>query len=462
MRVLFIYPDICSVKGSFYHGIGYISAVLKKHGHETNLIHITEIPKKENITKKIKDFNPAIIGFTSTTNQFQFVDQVAEWVKQDFNIPIICGGIHTTMDPDSVISNKNIDMICIGEGEYAMLELMNAIEENKSYDKIQNLWIKQGSKIKKNTIRPLIKNLESLPHADRDVFNFSSLLEESKRADVIIGRGCPFACSYCLNHKIKEIYKGKGEFVRIRPVNDIISEIRDLVKKYEIDIINFVDDTCTLDSGWVKQFCEKYSKEFSIPFEMNMRVETVNKEMLQLLKNAGCREARFGIESGSEWLRKNILKRYMSNEKIIQAFQDARDAGMKTYSYNMVGMPFETPEMCQETVEINRKIKPDYIQVSVFYPYPGTELYNICRENNFLTKENDKITGYFETESVLNLPTLSKKQIKNFWTEIDCIVFENTLEKDYRKLKPLYRISSKILGKRKSKALFTWIKKRVA
>jgi len=152
----------------------------------------------------------------------------------------------------------------------------------------------------------------------------------------------------------------------------------------------------------------------------------------------------------------------MSNEKIIQAFQDARDAGMKTYSYNMVGMPFETPEMCQETVEINRKIKPDYIQVSVFYPYPGTELYNICRENNFLTKENDKITGYFETESVLNLPTLSKKQIKNFWTEIDCIVFENTLEKDYRKLKPLYRISSKILGKRKSKALFTWIKKRVA
>ena len=118
----------------------------------------------------------------------------------------------------------------------------------------------------------------------------------------------------------------------------------------------------------------------------------------------------FGVESGNEWLRKEILKKgTFSNQKIEEVFKLVNDSGIKTFSYNMLGLPFETPEMMQETIDLNKKIKPSYIVVFIYYPYPNTELYDICKEKGWLT--GDSANSYLEAKSLLNSSRATHKQI---------------------------------------------------
>ena len=161
------------------------------------------------------------MSFLSTMNSF--IKSTTSILKENFDIPILIGGGHPTVLPEYVISDHNVDMICIGEGEGAIVELADRMEKNQDYSNILNLWIKTDKGIVKNTIRPLLQDLDSLPFPDRDLFYRYGCF--AGNLYFISGRGCPFQCTYCCEHSFREIYKGRGKYNRLSSIYNIISEL---------------------------------------------------------------------------------------------------------------------------------------------------------------------------------------------------------------------------------------------
>jgi radical SAM superfamily enzyme YgiQ (UPF0313 family) len=394
-------------------GIGYLSAYIKEKGHETELMDFTWGGRISDCIKKIKQTKPDIIGFSLRSGELSFCLELVDAIKNDFDIPVIFGGVHPTVDPEGTITQKNVDMICIGEGELALVELLDKMEAGEEIYSTPNFWFKLDGKIIKNPVHPLIQDLDELPHPDRELFNFNKYLKSnSNNVDILVGRGCPFNCTYCINHILQKIYRGKGKYVRMRSVRNVLEEIEYLTDKYDISTISFQDDTFTVKKEWVRQFSQQYSRKFNIPFTCNARVETMDREIANLLKDAGCTSVHMGVESGSEKIRKEVLRRKMSNEQIINAFKYVKEAGIKTYSYNMFGTPFETREDMDETLRINRIVAPDFLQVSIFQPYPGTELYELCKNKGWIQDETMPMTH--KLSSVMKYPHITPNEIKRF------------------------------------------------
>lgn len=410
MKILFINPNLTRQE-HISLGIAYLSSFLKREGHQTYLLDYTFGGNVIDSLEKIKQVKPDIIGFSLRSGEFKFCLKLAEEVKKQFKTPIIFGGVHPTVAPEETISKKSVDIICIGEGELALAELLEKMEKSQEYTKTRNFWFKKNGQIIKNPLRPLIQNLDQLPSPDRKLFNFSKYLEyRNGEFDILMGRGCPFNCTYCTNHILQEFYKKKGRYIRTRSVNNVLREIKILKENYDIRLLAFRDDIFGIDKKWVKEFSEKYSKEVRLPFHCNVRPELVTQDFCLDLKRAGCATLNIGIETGSEKLRKNILRRLHSNETIIKAFDIAKKAGLVTYSYNMVGLPYETDSDVQETIDLNQQVGPDFLQISIFQPYPGTTLRDICKKEGWLTEKDIPVT--FKTESILNYPDRSARKIK--------------------------------------------------
>jgi len=420
MKVCFVYPDIGGVEHygtrKFYHGIGYLSAVLKEAGHETALMYLTQEPARDDFVQQIAALSPQVVAFSSTTHQHPYVTICAAWLKEALpELFLVSGGIHPTLAPEEVVADENLDAVCVGEGEHVLLDLTNALAGGRSYRHIENLWVRdrQTGEIIRNGLRPLLTNLDMLPFPDRELFGYEQILAQNGyQADMLAGRGCPYNCSYCCNPALKARYRGLGKYVRFRGVENVLAEIRHLQQRYTIRSLNFQDDTFTLDERWTAEFCRAYKASFQLPFWINTRVERLDEETVRLLAEAGCQGVRIGVESGNEWLRSKILKRQMSNDDLRHAFRLLHQYGLQAYTCNMIGVPGETAEMIAETIELNRELSPTKFQYSVFYPYPMTELYDVSVREGYLRDEGSaSLHGYYERESVLHLPTLSAAEL---------------------------------------------------
>jgi radical SAM superfamily enzyme YgiQ (UPF0313 family) len=420
MKILFIYPNIVESPKDISTGLAMLSAVCKKAGHETGLIDCTFGISDSKIIEFVKKFKPGLIAITTATNDFDYAVHISSLIKQNFKIPIIAGGFHPTISPEEAISKDCFDFICIGEGENALLELAHNLEKNKPLDKIKNLWIKKNKDNKqtiiRNTLMPLIQNLDSLPFPDREIFDYQKYLEWNHgTATFLTTRGCPFQCSYCINHFLTKLYKEMGKYVRFRSIDNLFSEIKQVIQKYRNDVknIEFYDDTFTLDKKRIEEFCKRYPKEIGLSFNINARVNAVNPEIFKMLKQAGCVRVSIGIEAGDPFIRNEILKRNMTNKQIIDTFHSAKKAGLKTYAFNMVGIPFETQISINKTIELNKNCQPDYVGVSIFNAFKGTEIYKLCQEKGWLREGYSK--SYFRNSNIKhpNFTTSQLRSIRN-------------------------------------------------
>ena len=408
MKVLLIYPNVTHQE-ALSPGIGYISGWLKKKkkNYDIRLFDFTWGSTVIKCLKFIKDFKPDVIGFSISSFDFHFTKYLISEIREFSNALIVLGGVHPIVDPEQSI--KHADVICIGEGEQAFEELLEKIESHEDYSKIQSLWVKKGNKIFKNELRDLTQDLDIF-ELDRDIFDIKKyVIGRNYLLDVYAGRGCPYNCTYCINYYKRNLCEGKGKFIRMRTPENVIEEIKKLKIKYGIRNIDFQDDTFTHNRKWLLKFCDLYSKEVRLPFVCNARVETITEETAKALKKANCNGLLLGVESGSERIRKKVLGRQTSNEQIIKAFNLAHKYGIKTLSFNMVGIPFETIDDIKKTIQLNRIIRPTDIQTTILQPFPGTQLYELAKEKGWLT--NKKIEDWIY-DSVMNYKHISAKKIK--------------------------------------------------
>ena len=411
MKVLFVEPNF-EARAPYHHGIASLSAKLKEAGHKTSfcLVYGEEYL---DVKKAIISYKPDIICFSVVSNYWKVANYFARKIKDEFEIQLFAGGMHCSIFPQSYTIDSAFDGICLGEGEEALLELIERIETQQEYYNVNNFWFKREGEIVKNEIRPLIKDLDLLPFPDRAIFPKNT---REFNVRFIFSRGCPFNCTYCSNKAYKDLIKGKGEIIRFRSVEKVIAEIEDVVARYKPDIFAFDDDCFNKNKKWFQEFAGKYKKVNTGGFQCNTRPELVTEPAIRLLKEAGCYQINIGIESGDEYIRNRVLNRHMSNVQIINAFRLAKKYGIQTYSFNMIGIPGETIEKFKKTVHLNQEIQPDKLQISIFYPYPGTELGTICKNEGLISKN--------EAHSYFHRGRLSLKKFSNLSITINMVLFK--------------------------------------
>jgi radical SAM superfamily enzyme YgiQ (UPF0313 family) len=414
LRVLFIYPNIDAQIG-FNYGIASLSAVLKEKGHETALINLNDrlapIPSDEEILQKVREFNPDLVGFSCVTTQFNHAERIARLVKEKLGTPTVAGGVHATMVPAEILRTAAFDFACVGEAEEALPELLDRMRSGGDTTSVPNIWAAKDLAIYTNKVHPF-PDLSKLPPKDYSIFDFQNMIDAKNGwVGLMAGRGCPFKCTYCFNHQIVERYRsdtglsaGKLNYIRHHPVEDVISEMKFLLENYErISMFIFDDDVFTLDKKYVLEFCEKYrTSGIKVPFVVNAHVKLFDEEIAKALAGAGCRIVKFGLESGSSRVRREVLRRYMSNESIAAAFETCRRHGLHSSAFLMIGLPTETRDEMFETVNLLASILPGRFRWSVFFPFPGTEAYGIAKRTGSLHEEKMKHLSNFFTESCLD------------------------------------------------------------
>lgn len=413
MKVLFYY------NGGEHIGVEYLSSYLKSRGHKVDLIFdpglgnnfflnlpfLNKICNDSLILKKARKFNPDIVAFSCITNCYPIIKRIAKILKKEFNVPIIVGGVHVTSIPEHVIKEDCFDILCIGEGEEAFAELLEKMEEGKSILKIKNLWVKKDNKIYKNRVRPLIQDLDKLPFADKSIFYKYGAL--SSRIMVMASRGCPYQCSFCVNSLWKGLYPNE-RFLRRRSVDNIIKELVLLKKTYKPKAFRFEDDTFAYDLNWLREFRFKYLKNVKLPFHCYVTPSTATDEILEELALAGCSSVSMGVQAGSERIRKEIYKRFHSDEMIIESAKRIKKHGLKLISEFIFGAPTETPEEMMKSLEINEKLNANNTASFILYPFPKTEISEYCLKNKYLSKENYELIkegyGSYHLTCLLNHP----------------------------------------------------------
>ena len=427
MKIFLLFTEINQKFGPLYyqHGLASISAVLKKNDFRSvSLIHFTREPDLVKWEAYLDEQKPDIIGIYSATEQFCFIKRLISKVPE--GIFTICGGPHPTCYPTCIEEIPRLDALCIGEGEYPVLELARALKEGKDHSKIKNLWVRKGDDIIRNETRPFIADLDGLPPEDRELFDHQGSIDKYGlgQVRVMTTRGCPYQCNYCANKRISK--SQPGCYFRFRSAMHIMDELRYLDKEYKFNEIFFDDDIFMIDKKIRKEFCKRYRREIGKPFIFCGHIDTCNEEMLKELKGAGGRRIDFGLESGNEELRQKILKRNMTNNKIIETTNMAKRIGFQIKTLNMVGLPDETIERHLDTVDLNSKIKPDVASIFVFYPYPGTELYDYCIHKAYFDPDEPLPRGYISRRSsLLNLQYFSRNDIARCFQRFGFRVFKD-------------------------------------
>jgi len=433
LKVQFIWPNFgCPLGISL--GISYLAGVLKSNGIDVNIIHISEqldyTFDTNQILCDIEKYSPDIIAISFGENHYQEMKLLLKETKQkNLKIPVVFGGIHTTLNTQKIFDdNPLLDFAIIGEGEDALLELVQKLEKNISTLNIKNLWIRNGNEIVKNKMRAL-KNLNYISHMHLDSWNINKIINlRNGWFNISMNRGCPHRCSFCHNEGFSKILmqnfnvssnsnKDIG-YLRLRNPDDMISELVEIKNKYKgINAFSFIDDTFTFSKTQMLEFLPKYKEKVGLPFVCLSTVIDVDYEILNLLKDSGCTLIRFGVETATERIKEHIIKRNFSNRKIEEIFDYCRKIGLKTFAYNILAHPNETIDEILNTLKLNAKILPNGIRVSLGYPYPGTEYYNIAKEMN-LIDDSISSNNYLEVSKFKwdnNTRFLISKISKYYW-----------------------------------------------
>lgn len=408
-------------------GLSYIASSLEARGHKVSFLPIYQ-PDSKAVIKEISETGINLIFISVTSDSFDLCKKTVGFIKSASAAPILLGGIHPTICPDECIKLDGILGLCVGEGEYASCELADAVQNNTDFSKIRNLWVKKGGVVYKNEPRPLIQDLDALPMPNYEIFtrhiNFEFL-------PVFLSRGCPFKCTYCCNHILQKLYEGKGGFLRYPSVPYSMAVVKRLLKQVPYaKEIEFFDDTFTLHKEWLGKFLSEFSG-LGIKFTCNCRFDIIDEETIRLLARGGCSRINIAIECGNERIRKEVLKRNISDVMILEKSALIKRYNIRLFTHNMVGLPCEEEKDILKTIKLNKDIGADDIQASVFNPYPGTDLRQLCVAKGWIDKTLSP-TSYFDF-TVLRTPYIKPHIVNYYLLAFRSMIFDSGLRLNAKK-----------------------------
>ena len=407
-------------------GAGHVIASIIKEGHDVKFFDLYDQDMSTIcnwIEKKPCDL---ILMSVMTLNVPAAID-LAKKIKKIKNVSIMVGGIHPTITGGQLLEEcPDIDYLCIGEGESMIIEFIDKLGKDEVKD-ILNLAYRKDGKIVVNPLRPPEDLSNSAPFPWH-LYNKRRLAYDDMTY-IYATRGCPYACTYCCNSKYLNLY-GK-QYLRNRPIDQVIKEIADLKQKYHQKWFYFGDEMILFDKEYAINLFHAFKKEIDVPYGFMARVEYLSEDVVKAASETGCVYVAIGVECGDESFRKKSLKRNMSNKTILDAVNLLKKYNIYVTTFNMIGYPFENDEeLTKSTIEFNQQLKPDNVQVTILYPFPGTELYEKCLNENLFDPQKLKLYSDYYEESVLKGVSLKER----------CSEIRDLLNKDS---KPLFKPSLK-------------------
>lgn len=423
MKVLLVVPNIEGRVGYPPYNIALLkSFISSRTEHEAEIADLSFYKKtwKQYLRDKIEKGKFDLIGISTLSFDYLQALRIASFIKENYNIKIIFGGIHVILMPDEVISHKEIDMVCTGEGEYALKEIL---DNGLNCQGIEGIWYKDSGKIIKNAPRKLLENLDELPFPDWNDFDLERyFLINTHHLALMVSRGCPYACTYCNNHALRRVLHGK--YVRFRSVDSALDEIGSSIDKYYdrgFRYIHFIDDVFNLYKDWTMEFCRKYKErgyDKLIKWMISVRAELVTDEVVAALKETGCYEVGMGIEAGNDYIRNEIYKRNMSRSQIDNAVRIIKKHRLQLRTQFIIGAPCETLNMMQESFDMARKVDADVIQFSILMPLPRTDIRKMCEDEGLLEKEHLEHSQLMYSSPVIRSKYATAKEIKTFYSKV--------------------------------------------
>ena len=449
-KVLFVYPNLRGMN-MLPPAIAIFSQILKNNGFEIALFDTTyykigedfdsdkekekylavrpfdmteEVTLKtanpfDDLDQLVNSFQPDLIAMSATEDIFPLGLRLIKHIDK-YNILTIVGGVFPTFAPLKVINNEEIDIVCVGEGEEALLELCNRLREKKDYSDIRGLWIKRNGKLIKNPIGKVV-DVDKIPLPDFSLFEEARLYRPMagkiyRMFPVETHRGCPYSCSYCNSPAQRNLHNIEyaGNYFRKRSVNMVKRELEFYRNSWGAEYFYFWADTFfAYTDKEFDEFVGMYN-DIRIPFWCQARPEQITEERIRQLRSVGLHRMALGIEHGNEEFRRRVINRKVSNEVIIKAFEIISDYSLPAGASvnNIVGFPTETPELAMDTIELNRSIadEVDTMNCYAFTPFHGTPLRELSVKMGYI--EDDTFTGCLTGEPVLNMPQFPKERIK--------------------------------------------------
>jgi len=358
-------------------GLAYIAGNLEKNGFRVGIVDAPpqEVSIEDIVTHHI-DEEITLVGITFLSPMFDSVRKLANRIKELHpNVKIIVGGPHPSALPEDTLKEiQSIDYVCIGEGERTIVEVAEFLSGEREIKDIKGLAYKNSNGVRINEPRPIEKNLDTLPKPSRHLLPMTKYKLTGSRTKgsvfcptIILARGCPFDCQFC-SHPF-------GKTFRHHSVERIIGEIEELVENYGTRQINFEADTLTIDKRFVVELCQRIiDRKLDISWTCESRMDTIDEEMLRIMKKAGCWQISYGVESGSQRLL-DIIHKGITKEKVIETFKITKKIGISIRGFFMLGLPTETVEESYQTIKFAKKLNPLWAQFTVTIPYPGTPMF---------------------------------------------------------------------------------------
>ncbi len=376
MRIAFVLDNI--ILGQEPLGVTSIGAVLKKAGHTVDYF---DIPRERAhwSTDEVVRFQPDLVGYSISTglhNRYMAFNRMLKERMPAYYT--IVGGPHPSFFPE-FIHTDTIDFLCVGEGEWPMLELVTALEEGKSPYEVAGLHVKMpDGSVRANPPRAYEQKLDEFPYPDHTFLYKFPHLRDSPIAYLMAGRGCPYNCTFCFNHVALDLQEGR--YTRYRSPENVIGECLELRDRFGKRYMAFQDDTFSLNYRYLEKLLPLYAEKVGLPYLAHLRADNLTVRMADLLAETGCKRAVIGLENGFFDIRHKILDKNITDEQFIQCGELLHERGIELLTQNMFGVPGETVESALSTIELNIRCKADVMVIHFFQPYPGTGLARMASE----------------------------------------------------------------------------------
>ena len=442
MRVLLINPRSklpIDVRTQPSLGLAYIGAVSRQRGDEPR-VYDADVETTP-LADVVRAWQPHVVGITANTTQIKAAWRAAQEVKSvDATIPIVLGGPHPSVLPEESVARPEVDIVVRGEGEETWRELCDVlqeaeerrsggVEEQAAICNLQSAICRvpgisfqapDGS-IVHNPDRPPIKDLDTLPFADYSLFRMSEYtnlqptldtVDGSKSFSIMTSRGCPYRCSYCSQSIYPQRY-------RVRSPEHVVAEWRHLVRDLGAQEIGVLDDSFNIQRRRVHEICDLLIAEGlnHVPWIMinGIRANLADRELLAHMKAAGCKRTAFGVESGNQAILDSINK-HLTLDQIRAAFRAAKDVGLETIGFFIIGLPGETEETMEETIRFAIELDPLVANFSMLTPFPGTRVHQQIQEGDGRLLVNDwEDYAFFEGKARYEMGTVTAELQERKW-----------------------------------------------
>lgn len=395
-------------------GLACIAAPLAKAGHEVAILDLNLYANsKEILTKKLKDLKPEIIGLTATTAVAHKIVDIAKTAKDILpDVTIVAGGPHPTAVPENLLENSRIDIVVLGEGD----KIFQAIVETQDLKEIPNIYYKKNGAIAHSQILDEgIKDLDALEFPAYFLYDIPKYImprifsRESPLGVMETSRGCYAHCVYCN----KNIH---GYKLRQKSPQRVVDEMEYLLK-LGFREIHITDDVFTADMPRAYKICEQIlRRNLKFPWypRGGIRVDRINKELLVIMKKAGCYRIPFGVESGSQRVL-DVIKKKITLQQAEEAVRFAKEAGLEVECYFMLALPTETRKDVLKSIAFAKKLNPDYVKFAIMLPFPGTEIFDEMMKNKRIKSWRWQDYKFSGPRNVYEHDNLSWDEIEYFY-----------------------------------------------